>query len=228
MRIVINSNYGFYEKSLPVLLSSITEKNHKVEVVIGGSPWEFKKEVIDNVNYYFVNYDNTDFTGLIFVKEHPEIVKDELYYLYIHDTTKFGPLFFEKFRNALDSKIKKFESKEDFENNSTNYKLTDDDISMNMGLYRSDHFLQKRNADLLPEKNTDLSEDGKQKSKKLGFGIEDICIRDKEGLQSEKRIVTEIDNPYNTSTKRIQEYFPGLDFYKFKSNWCFNMLVINL
>ena len=56
MRIVINSNFRFYEKSLPIILPSIPENEHNVEVIIGGSPWEYKKEVKGNVNYHFVNY----------------------------------------------------------------------------------------------------------------------------------------------------------------------------
>jgi hypothetical protein len=228
MRIVINSNYRFYERSLSVLLPTITEKDHNIEVIIGGSPWEYKKEVRDGINYYFVNYDNTGYTALIFVKEHPELVSDQPYYLFIHDTTKLGPLFFEKLRASLESKIKKYGSKEEFEKNATNFKLTDDDISMDMGLYRSDFFLHVNNANMLPEKNTDLSEEAIFKIKKMGYGLEDMCTRDKEGLQSERRIVTEIPSPYGSDVKRIQEYFPGLDFYKFKSNWSYNMLEINL
>lgn len=228
MRIVINSNFRFYEKSLPVLFSSIKEKDHNIEVIIGGSPWEYKKEVRDNINYHFVNYDNTVFTSLIFVKDHPEIVSDQPFYLYIHDTTLLGPLFFEKLRASLDLKQKNYESKEDFEKNATNFRLTSDGLSMDMGLYRSDYFLIKQRADLLPEKNTDLSEESMKMNKKLAYENEDICVRQTESLQTEERIVTEIPSPYGTDVKRIQEYFPGLDFYKFKGNWHYLSRVINL
>lgn len=228
MRILINSNFRFYEKSLPVVLSSITEKEHNIEVVIGGSPWEYKKEVKDGINYHFVNYDNTVFTSLIFVKDHPELVSDQPYYLYIHDTTFLGPQFFNKLRESIDSKIKKYASKEDFEKNATNFCLTSDDVSMDMGLYRSDYFLNEQRANYLPEKNIDLSEESMKNQKKFAYDNEDICVRQTDSLQTEKRIVTEIPSPYGTEVKRIQEYFPGLDFYKYKGNWHYLSRVINL
>lgn len=228
MSIVINSNFRFYKKTLPILLSSINKKEHNIEIIIGGSPWEFKKEVIHDINHYFVNYDNTVFTSLIFVKEHPEIVNGAPYYLYIHDTTFLGPQFFNKITASLNSKIKKYASKDDFEKNAANFKLTSQGHSMDMGLYRSNYFYKKQHVDHLPEKNTDLSEESMKQQKKWAYDNEDVCLRQTESLQSETRIVTEIPSPYGTEVKRIQEYFPGLDFYKFKGNWHYESREINL
>ena len=69
------------------------------------------------------------FTSLLCINDHPEIVEDKFFYFYTHDTTLFGPQFFNKIRASLDSKIKKYSSKEEFEKNATNYKLTSDDIT---------------------------------------------------------------------------------------------------
>ena len=97
-----------------------------------------------------------------------------------------------------------------------------------MGLYKYNYFLNPGNAGLLPEKNTDLSEETMKNIKKFGYSHEDMLVRQREALQSEARITTEIPSPYGTDVKRIQEYFPGLDLYKFKSNWHYSSLEINL
>jgi hypothetical protein len=230
MKILINSNYDFFEKSLSVLLPSITDKTCSLEIIIGGSPWEYKKEVRDGINYHFVNYDNIDYTSFIFVSEHPEIVKDENLFLYIHDTTKTGPLFFEKFNECLTTITSKYQSIEEFNEKTSNIRLIlDYTISMNMGLYRSDFFTETKIIEFLSSiKNTDLSYEGKMKSKVLGFRYEDYFLRDCEALTNETRVTTEIENPYGTDIKRIQEYYPGLDFYKYKSNWNYLSRVINL
>lgn len=228
MRVVINSNFRFYEKSLPVILPSIPENEHNIEVIIGGSPWEYKKEVKDGINYHFVDYDNASFTSFIFIKENPELVKDNYYYLYIHDTTKLGPLFFNKTRCCLEKIIIKYASKQDFEQKTDNIRLTNNGLSMDMGLYKFNYFLNKNNAELLPKKNMDLSEESMKFVKKFGYDHEDVFLRETEALGSEERITTEIPSPYGTNVRRIQEYFPGLDFYKYKSNWHYNSRVIHL
>jgi hypothetical protein len=229
MRIVINSNFRFYEKSLPVILPSIPENEHNIELIIGGSPWEYKKEVKGNVNYHFVNYDNTVFTSLLCINDHPEIVEDKFFYFYTHDTSYFGPQFFNKIRASLDSIIKKYSSKEEFEKNATNYRLTSDGASMDIGLYRSDFFLIKQRAiDLLPEKNLDLSEQSMKRQKELAYQNEDNCIKNTESLQTEIRITSIIPNPYGSNVNRIQEYYSGLDFYKYKGNWHYMSREINL
>lgn len=229
MKILINSNYNFYKKSLSVLLPSISEKNHNVEVVIGGSPWEYKKEEIDGVNYHFVNYDNIDYTSFIFVSEHPEVVSDEAFFLYIHDTTKMGESFFKRLSEKLEPHIKKYQTIEEFNKNSKNIKLIKDFApSMNMGIYMSNFFCNEKTKEFLHSiKNTDLTEEGKMKSKVLGFSYEDYFLIDCEAL-TETRETSEIENPYGTDVKRIQEYFPELDFYKYKSNWHYLSRVINL
>lgn len=232
MRIVINSNFNFYEKSLAVLLPSIPEKNHNFEVVIGGSPWEYKKEVINSINYHFVNYDNFCLTSFIFASEHIELFEDKNFFLYIQDTTKMGPRFFNCIIEAININAKKYSSKEEFLAKTKNLKLTCDGFSMNMGLYRTDFFKDEKIKALLTSiKNTDLSEKGKMDSKIYSLKNEDIFLKDSDlSLSRVGRKVNLVANPYGSNVNRIEEYYPDLDFYKYKSNFDLskNKIEVNL
>lgn len=232
MRIVINSNFNFYEKSLAVLLPSIPEKNHNFEVVIGGSPWEYKKEVINSINYHFVNYDNFCLTSFIFASEHIELFEDKNFFLYIQDTTKMGPRFFNNILEAINFNAKKYSSKEEFLTKTKNLKLTCEGFSMNMGLYRTDFFKDEKIKALLTSiKNTDLSEKGKMDSKIYSLKNEDIFLKESNlSLTRVGRKVNLVANPYGTNINRIEEYYPDLDFYKYKSNFDLskNKIEVNL
>jgi len=221
MRILINSNYNFYKKSLSVHLPSIPDKKHDFEVVIGGSPWEYKKEVINGINYHYVNYDNIDLTSFIFTSEHPELFQSRNFFLYIHDTTKMGPLFFKNIFDSINYNAKSYSSTEDFIANTKNIKLTCEGFSMNMGLYRSDFFKEKKIKDLLSSiKNTELSDEGKMNAKVFALKNEDIFLKESNlSLTRLARLSRLVDNPYGTDVKRIEEYFSDLDFYKYKSNF---------
>jgi hypothetical protein len=221
MRILINSNYNFYEKSLAILLPSIPDRNHDFEVVIGGSPWEYKKEVKNGINYHFVNYDNIDLTSFIFVSENPEIIQNKNFFLYIHDTTKMGPKFFDNLLININFNAKQYKTKEDFITKTKNIKLTCEGFSMNMGLYRTDYFKDNVVKALLGSiKNTDISDEGKMSSKVYGLKNEDIFLKDSNlSLTRKGRLSRLVESPYGTNVKRIEEYFPDLDFYKYKSNF---------
>jgi hypothetical protein len=221
MKILINSAYNFYEKSLAVLLPSITEKTHNIEIIIGGSPWEYKKEEKAGINYHYVNYNNFCLTSLIFASEHNEVIQNNNFFLYIHDTTKLGPTFFVKLLEAINFNAKKYSSKEDFIANTKHIKLTCEGFSMNMGLYRADFFREEKTKALLAFiKNTDLSEKGKMDSKIYSLKNEDMFLKESNlSLTKVGRTVNLVTNPYGSNVKRIEEYYSDLDFYKYKSNF---------
>ena len=220
MKIFINSNYSFYEKSLAVLLPSIPDRNHEFEIIVGGSPWEYKKETIDGFNYHFVNYDNIDFTSFIFINEHPEIIKNKKFFLYIHDTTKMGTNFFNNLYKNLEINVKKFRSEEEFLQKTKHLKLTCEGYSMNMGMYRSDFNKENKHKNFLNLKNTDISEKGRREAKIHNLKNEDILLEGcTNSLTRKRRQIKFTENPYKTNIKRIEEYFSDLDFYKYKSNF---------
>lgn len=218
LKIVINSTYSFYEKSLNILLPSLIEagaKKERIEVVIGASPFEYKREIIDSVNYNFVNYDSVDLTSFICLIEHPEILNNYQKFLYIHDTTKAGKNFFVN----MAKKLIYLENKPKEELQCI--KLASDGASMNIGIYNTAYILDPNKKDYaLSLKNFDFSPNGKLKAKEVAFKHEDFYLKNnaKYALNDGVRINSKIPNPYGEKALRLQEYYPNLDLYKFKAN----------
>ena len=210
MKIVINSH----------ILSDIA-RNHLLEslrqykeyigyefiIVIGGyyDIPNYDISVEDNITYIKANHNSIDITGLITLAE---LYYNDIneYYLYLHDTCKVGPQFFEKL-----SKIQL--------DNVSSIHLTMYP-SMNLGIYSQK--LINLNKDILTQrkciKDTDLSE-----FKKKAIVEEDLIFNKDPNTTTLdnhcNRITTGPTDYYNTGTMRIVEYYSNLDLYKIKANW---------
>jgi hypothetical protein len=209
MKIVINS-HNRSDIARNHLLESIKlydqYKNYEFIIVIGGyydlSNYEISKD--DNFTYIKANHNSIDYTGLVTLlhlyKESSE------YYLYLHDTCKIGPQFFNKLSN-IDL------------NNVSSLSLTHYP-SMNMGIYSQS--IINSNDQLLHHK---LNKDSSQVVKYKNDGIywEDCIFKNDNNTRvinnHSHRIVTGPTDYYKTGTMRIVEYYDNLDLYKIKANW---------
>lgn len=218
-KITINSTFGFYEKTLQILLPSLIKAGadkKDIVVFIGGSPYEYRRETVDDINYVFVNYDSFDLTTFICLLEHPEILIGCEKFLYLQDTCKAGPNFLSNVKERFEA-IKSISKPEDLKC----IKLSNDGFSMNMGIYDTSYITNFSNRDyVLSMKNYDFSEKGKLNSKVNSFKHEDYFFKDvaKHSLNEGYRFVSYVPNPYNGEAVRIQEYFNKIDFFKYKGN----------
>ena len=96
---------------------------------------------------------------------------------------------------------------------------------MSIGLYKYDYILKYYDK-LINIKNKDYSLEGLQRWKQWGIDSEDYLLWKHEPenttLFNPDNSFTKIkqENWYGQSTVRIVEYYPQLDLYKNKSNWC--------
>lgn len=200
---------------LPSLIKSGANKQNII-VFIGGSPYNYRAETIDDINYVFVDYDSFDLTTFICLIEHPEILEGCERFLYLQDTCKAGPNFISNLNERF-AAIKSISKPEDLRC----IKLANDGFSMNMGIYESSYITNFRDKSyVIAMKNFDFSEQGKLNAKVNSFKHEDYFFKDvaKHSLNEGYRHVSYIPNPYKSDTVRIQEYFIKLDFFKYKGN----------
>jgi hypothetical protein len=207
MKIVINS----HNKSIVAvkhLLESLKENDINycdIIIVVGGyynlNDYEIKK--YENITYIFANHNSIDFTGLITLLE--LYSNTEEYYVYLHDTCRIGPNFYNKIK-AIDL------------NNVSSIKINRR-FSMNIGIY-SQKIINEFKDFLLSKKNTNESECMKYKS--IDYNEDYIFNNDNNNKLLDNYdgfIYTGPTDYYNTGTMRIVEYYPNLDLYKIKANW---------
>ena len=215
---VVNSNYQFYQKTLPVLFGSLDiiggPWREKFVIIVGESPQEEFK-IIDGVKYYFVKYGGIDFTAAFFIAEN--IDKFSEFIFYTHDTVYVGPKFFDLIQLNFKGKY---------------YKKISSLYSMNIGLFRKELFT--RYYDRLKHlKFTQIDEKTRRDFKHIGGRYEDIISRyvdDDLEIFHEQAIghsfltnnketyILENVDVYNTGNLRSVFYIPELDFYKVKAN----------
>jgi hypothetical protein len=218
MKIVINSHISSDIARAHFLesLQLYTEyKTYEYIIVIGGyyelSDYEITKE--DNITYIKSNHNSIDFTGLIALLE---LYSEEIdqYYLYLHDTSKVGPEFFNKLQNINLENI-------------TSLSLTKFP-SMNIGIY-SQKIINTNKDFLLSRKNKDKN--ALHNFKKIGMNYEDRIFRNDPTTRildnHRNRITTGPTDYYGTGTMRIVEYYSNLDLYKIKSCWGQGMFNLN-
>jgi hypothetical protein len=208
IKIAIATNIKFYEKTLPIIIPSLLNCGiNKEDIYIFNSGFnEFKHEINDGINHYYLDFNSYEYSALIEISE-KELKSD--YWFLIHDTCKVGEKFKELLYNIPNNKPVKIALKSK--------------PSMSIGLYDYNYLLQQREK-LITIKNYDYSEPTLKKWKFWGVANEDFILWMTEPApliynNTDKWFVVDNDNWFDTNTIRRTEYYPSLDIYKNKSNW---------
>ncbi len=173
---------------------------------IGGYEGEYRK-LDGEYNRYTCPHNSMDFTGLISLIE-LNIESD--YWFLLHDTCYVGDKFYKTVTEYP------YEDKK--------YISLDNELSMNMGAYRWD-YIQEKKQDIIRYKNTS---DSLQEYKSLLIMDEDIFFRPSvHHFNVSRRQSSDPTDYYNNGTDRIIEYFPNIDLYKVKANWCLKDIYVN-
>lgn len=210
MKIVINSHIRS-DIARNHLLESLRQYNEfincKYIIVIGGyyNIPNYDISVEDNITYIKANHNSIDLTGLIALAE---LYSNDIneYYLYLHDTCKVGPQFFEKLSKIQLDNISSI--------HLTNYP------SMNLGIYSQK--LINLNKDILTQRKCIKDED-RSLFKSKAIEEEDMIFKNDPNTKTLdgdcNRVITGPTDYYKTGTMRVVEYYSNLDLYKIKANW---------
>ncbi len=204
-KIVITSHIKSYQKTVPLLINSLTRNNfdsEKILLVIGGNENKSESTYL-NCQTVFVDHNSFDHTGLIEILEGKH--KSD-YWFSSHDTCIAGPNFIKFLRN---------------------YKPKKDYVSMtemgwlNMGLFKNS-YLERNKEYIFSLKN--CSKIRAILSERVFTRLEDYdyFIRDNNCIRS-----LENENIYNDDKKRNVLFFKGLDFYKYQSYEALNIMKPN-
>ena len=204
-KIVISSHIKSYQKTVPLLINSLTKNNFdskKILLVIGGNETRSESTLLD-CQTVFVDHNSFDHTGLIEILEGNH---ESDYWFSSHDTCIAGPNFTQFLAN---------------------YKPKKDYVSMtdmgwlNMGLFKNS-YLERNKEYIFSLKNCSkiraiLSERVFTRLEDYDYFIRDChCIRSLEN-----------ENIYNDDKKRNVLFFKGLDFYKYQSYEALNIMKPN-
>lgn len=234
LKFLINSNKNNEHIVLNKLINSFYNQNTNdyiientdILVIFGGCDKIFF-EKRQKYCVLGVTHNSIDFTALIAVIEHIYSLVDNNfllpdYWFYLHDTCELGPSFLKLLRPHVDTLY------------LYNYytKPLTYSKSMNIGIYKYTYLFNKKNV-LLQLKTSDYpSIEEVQYFKKIGVQFEDIIFKDDYDESGYKHSCTpqnfkdryvDFENKKiiydNSNVLRITEYFPVLDFYKYKANW---------
>ena len=204
MIILINA-YNYPDIATERLLKSLELFNLKI-LIVGYGP-DIRLNKINSNTYHLQTIQNSiDYTALIAVIEHQLLLKENNLipksWFYIHNTTEFGKKFKVQLLEAKTQPLVDFPS-------------------MNIGTYLHTDLLQ--HISFLKEvRSTDHpSKIELLQLKDKGFGYEDSLFKriGTSGVYNQTRIINSPQHIYSDKTLRRVEYYPDLDFYKYKSNW---------
>lgn len=209
IKIAIATNINFFEKTLPVIISSLRANGIPDEMIyiFNGGYTEEAQTKFDGISYYQLTHNSYEYSPLI------EIVEKEIqseYWFLMHDTCKVGPRFKELlYANIPSDRPEKI---------ALTYKP-----AMSMGLYRYDYLISIKDK-ILQIKNTDFSEEKMQWWKAWGVPNEDYFLwlhrpQPRLPIVPHQMQFIAYENWYGTDSIRRSEYFGGFDIYKSKSNW---------
>ena len=231
LKFLINSNVKNESIVLQKLIDSFYNQNdidyninsNDILVIIGGSTHiYFEKR--EKYCVLAVPHNSIDFTALIAVIEHVYSLIDNHfsipdYWFYMHDTCMLGPSFFTLLKPYI----------HDLYINHYDMKPLTYSKSMNIGIYKYNFLLNDKSYFLELRSHNYPSMEEVQYLKKKGVQIEDFAFQKQNSYHhsftpctmsdrivnmEDKRIIYE-----KSTTLRITEYFPILDFYKYKANW---------
>ena len=207
IKIAVGTNKNFYEKTTPVIISSLLEAGvDKKSIVVFNAGYTSRRS-IKRSGIRHIELDHNSFENSAFI----DIAENEMesdYWFYLHDTCKVGPKFLELLLaapNGVDKiALRKFPS-------------------MSIGLYSYKYIIECRDI-LLKIVNRDYSPEALMREKLWGIKNEDyilwLNLPEKTLVYpNSQRQVVDSNNWFGTETKRITEYHQQLDLYKSKSNW---------
>lgn len=215
--IVINSHINS-SIALNHLLESMKQYDdfysYEIIICLGGyyelKWYDITKE--DNITYIKCYHNSIDFTGLIALYElykHSNNI-----YLYLHDTMRIGPQFFNKIKNINLENI-------------TTIKINIG-YSMNIGFY-TQNIINYYKYFLLSTKN--IYKDKESDFKLKGHSLEDYIFKsDSNNIVLDNFRVSQITSPvdyYKTGILRTIEYYENLDIYKMKANFVENACILD-
>jgi hypothetical protein len=205
IKICISSHIKSYEKTYPIIVDSLIKSGVPPEDIyffIGGYDRYYNISK-DGINIYKVNHNSMDLTNIISILD---IGLESDYWFAIHDTCYVGDNFYNKLTsyNIITDTVL----------------LTGTGVSMNMGTYKHNYLLSIKDQ-LLKIKNESNSPEDILRLKKYLIRYEDLFLKDKgQSYNISPHITTHsTHNIYETTTERILQYFPDIDFYKLKANW---------
>jgi len=219
MKIIINSHVKS-KLALDHLLESIKKygniDEYPIIVFIGGYYHlnDYHIEIREhNISYIFCNYNSIDLTAFIGLLELYNHNEDD-YYMYLHDTCKIGPGFYNKLRSIDLTNISSIKINKKF--------------SMCIGIY-SQKIINENKDYLLKYKNKD---DNNLLTIKYQYtDIEDyIFNNDRNNIVLDNYDDWNYTGPsdyYSTGIMRIVEYYPNIDLYKIKANWGQGNMTLN-
>jgi len=200
MKIIINSNVLYFPSSFAkISKNNVYLKNkEKFLFVVGGNP---EDKVTENIIYTKIN--SLDFNAMIYLLKNPDLISEDKFF-YTHDTCDFGPNFI----NLLEEKMKVLESARLFQ-------LAHE--SAYVGIYTKAKITEHKEQ-IMSFYNTDRSIEKLNYLKTMVIHNESFILRSSPFL-CKQRIVSGPSDIYSNGVPRITEYFPELDYYKFKANW---------
>ena len=208
LKFAISSHIKSYEKTIEKVIPSLIAsgiKSTDINMYVGGYDTYEDVSNVYGITLIKVPHNSMDFTALISILE-MEKVKDMVFLL--HDTIFVQDFFYKK---ILDKNI----GNPSFDTIS----MTSDGLSMNMGVY-SYEYIKKCEKEIIEMKNTDYSEEGIQKIKKINVEKEDFLLNKNISFNTQPRITNDANDFYRTGVARIVEYFPEIGLHKIKANWC--------
>ena len=210
---------GFLWDSVPLkkLLESLRGSPFAIVAVTQGEQTGLRKVGASGEQLYNlrVQHNNFDWTALVAAAEHQALLRQagvlKKFWFYTHETASAGPNFIPKM-SELCPKLNVSRPITSFP-------------SMNMGIYSNSDILD--NFDYLMTQKSQIAHPTREQLQVLkGKAVESEdnlfkTLREK-GVAGDKlsvRLNRKAADVYGTGTQRITEYFPGIDFSKYKANW---------
>lgn len=200
MKIIINSNILYFPHSYEKISKNAVyiENKEKFLFIVGAAD---KEEIDRNIIYTKTN--SLDFNALIYLVKNPQIIEEDAFF-YTHDTCDFGPNFI----NLMGLKMKEHRNARLF---------IQAQESAYVGIY-SKQKLKDYEKEIMSFYNIEKTEEKLNYLKTMVIHNESFLLRENPFLCKERQVSGPYDI-YNNGVQRISEYFPEIDYYKFKANW---------
>jgi hypothetical protein len=201
MKVIVNSNIRNIKTTIEKINEGgILDKNPDVfYFIVGGSA---EPTEIGYRNVFFTDVNSFDLTGLIYLIENDYNLCGDESFFYTHDTCFFGDRFLDLLNNSNLKEARLFEGA---------------NCSMHIGIYTKS-IIEKHKDEILKFKNTNDDITILNAIKNSLIHNESFVLFDS-GFLTGQRQPLETKCVYNNNVPRLVEYFPELDFYKFKANW---------
>lgn len=201
MKVIVNSNIRNIKTTFEKINEGgILDENPDVFYFIVGGAAE--PADIGYRNAFFTDVNSFDLTGLIYLIENDYNLCGDESFFYTHDTCFFGDRFLDLIGNSNLKEARLFEGA---------------NCSMHIGIYTR-NIIEKHRDEILKFRNTSNDTAILNTIKDNLIHNESFVLNDS-GFLTRQRLPLETKCIYNNNVPRLVEYFPELDFYKFKANW---------